>query len=73
MLEKRTDKVGGVDNCGNKYASLEDLWKQELNDNNMIVGPDGTFFGGKEVWYKDSVNFYDNQPATLNGVLGGYA
>ena len=28
--------------------------------------------GNKQSWYKGSVDYWDSQPATIDGVLGGY-
>lgn len=50
----------GEDTAGATYASVADLWK-ELGTS-----------AGREGWYAKGTSYWENQEATINGVLGGY-
>jgi protein N-terminal methyltransferase len=48
----------GEDSEGRAYASIDDMWKEELRDG---------------LWYKKAHEWYeDNCPSTVDGVLGGF-
>eukprot|EP00123_Amoebidium_parasiticum_P012266 comp21232_c1_seq1/m.28915 comp21232_c1_seq1/g.28915 ORF comp21232_c1_seq1/g.28915 comp21232_c1_seq1/m.28915 type:complete len:246 (-) comp21232_c1_seq1:302-1039(-) len=47
------------------YSTLEELWQKELKDVDES--------SGKKIWYKKAEDYWQNVPATVNGVLGGYA
>lgn len=52
------------------------MWKIELNPE---IAKDYTHpslgmktIGTKQDWYEGSLNYWNQQPATVDGVLGGY-
>lgn len=46
------------------------MWNTELNPNMKTDQPKKV--GSKNQWYKGSVEYWDAQPTTVDGVLGGY-
>ena len=59
-LKELSKKQSGYDEEGNEYDNIADMWEQQLK-------------GDKDKnWYKKSVGYWDGQPATADGVLGGY-
>ena len=73
------------DNC---YNTIEDLWRSHVGrdggatGSESTTGPAGTHpgkkkFNGdricdKDSWYSHGNKYWDNQPATIDGVCGGY-
>lgn len=51
----------GSDGHGNKYRSLRDFWHRELGD-----------VRARESWYAKSASYWEAQPASIEGVLGGF-
>lgn len=51
----------GEDTEGANYATVDDLWRREL----------GTT-AGREGWYAKATTHWEQQEASINGVLGGY-
>mmetsp|Transcript_7721 Transcript_7721/g.16654 ORF Transcript_7721/g.16654 Transcript_7721/m.16654 type:complete len:257 (-) Transcript_7721:416-1186(-) len=51
----------GTDHDGRNFESPNELWQQEQDH-------DGTH----KTWYQKAVNYWDQQEASYNGVLGGY-
>ena len=52
------------------------MWDLELNPSfkeikKALTGNDSTI-GTIENWYKGSLEYWESQPATIDGVLGGY-
>mmetsp|Transcript_3782 Transcript_3782/g.6457 ORF Transcript_3782/g.6457 Transcript_3782/m.6457 type:complete len:140 (+) Transcript_3782:13-432(+) len=72
-------RISAFDSEGNEYSTVNDLWNRELdplmielekkNSQNQV---EGERIGNKENWYKKQVEYWDAQPATIDGVLGGY-
>lgn len=66
----------GEDLQGNTYDSLEQMWKSHIEatpqTNKIATRSSGIVDKSKEQWYKVAVDFWNRQPATVDGVLGGY-
>eukprot|EP00347_Sterkiella_histriomuscorum_P023272 403335282 len=66
----------GEDTFGNQYGSIDEMWKRELkpdpvelqNEELKIEGR----VGDQDSWYKKQVEYWNQQEATVDGVLGGY-
>ena len=58
-----TFELPGIDSDGKSYKSLQDMWAHELKEKNE---------SGKELWYSKAVEYWEKQPATVDGVLGGF-
>ena len=53
-------KEKGKDSYGNKYTSLEDMWKQELEPKaSEKVREEKKLVGSKEDWYKKSNDYWN--------------
>ena len=66
----------GSNSDGTKYQSPEQMWDLELNPSlkeikQALTGNANTI-GTEETWYKGSLSYWESQPATIDGVLGGY-
>jgi protein N-terminal methyltransferase len=61
MEMRKSGKVenSGVDSDGNKYKSMDAMWKRALES-------------GKGEWYDHGARYWDGVEATVNGVLGGF-
>ena len=65
----RTQKVrvaaiaGGEDSEGGTYGSTDEMWKTELNK----ADPKS-----EEGWYGKGVAYWQDVPASVDGVLGGF-
>ena len=46
----------GIDSNGNSFKSINDFWKNRAD----------------KQWYKKQEKYWDDQPTTVEGVLGGY-
>eukprot|EP01060_Flectonema_neradi_P035294 TRINITY_DN6456_c4_g1_i2.p1 TRINITY_DN6456_c4_g1~~TRINITY_DN6456_c4_g1_i2.p1 ORF type:complete len:262 (+),score=48.99 TRINITY_DN6456_c4_g1_i2:48-788(+) len=55
--------LAGSDTEGKNYGSLQEMWDSELSEKDS---------DGKELWYKKAVEYWKKQPATVDGVLGGF-
>jgi hypothetical protein len=55
-------RKSGRSNTGKLYRSIEDFWKSEVSDSTSKWHE-----AGREYWESDKV------PATIDGVLGGFA
>ena len=72
-------KATGQDSLGNKYASIELMWQSETDPKYIELvkqmneeEKNKPRVGSKEQWYKGAVEYWDQQDATYDGVLGGY-
>jgi len=75
-------KVKGYDpDTGEEYVSLDQMWEKELTPDlakrraawRRHLGQEFTpAIGTRLEWYNGSVNYWNQQPATVDGVLGGY-
>jgi len=54
-----TMKEQGEDSEGNAFKSIDEMWTEQLKE-------------GHDSWYKRAQDYWDNQEASVNGVLGGY-
>ena len=84
MITKSLGKIGAVkakgeDQEGNKYTSIGQMWDDQLNPEYIKMVQEMSAeeknkqrVGNKENWYQGSVEYWDKQPATNDGVLGGY-
>ena len=60
------------------YSTVEQMWELELNPDlqhvkKALTGNEtATTIGTKNDWYEGSVKYWNQQPATIDGVLGGY-
>ena len=53
------------------------MWKKELEPNfaqlqKEVIGEIKSTIGIKEDWYNGSLNYWNQQPTTVDGVCGGY-
>ena len=65
----------GEDGRGVKYRSVDQMWKIELDPEiaKDYKHPSGLKpIGTKQDWYTGSLQYWNEQPATVDGVLGGY-
>lgn len=67
----------GEDDGGARYESSDTMWKIELDPevkklHEELTGTKIKTVGTKEDWYNGSVKYWNEQPATVDGVLGGY-
>ena len=61
-----------------KYDSVNEMWESEFGEqpeengqaNNKNVK--GSRIGSEKNWYEGSRDYWDNKPATVEGVLEGY-
>eukprot|EP01065_Artemidia_motanka_P025975 TRINITY_DN30912_c0_g1_i1.p1 TRINITY_DN30912_c0_g1~~TRINITY_DN30912_c0_g1_i1.p1 ORF type:complete len:256 (+),score=93.44 TRINITY_DN30912_c0_g1_i1:75-842(+) len=53
----------GSDTEGKKYENVDAMWKHELS---------GKSSDGKLEWYSKAVEYWEKQPPTVDGVLGGF-
>lgn len=68
------------DTLGNEYSSINDFWRKELdteyieNEKSKNGGEEDDLkrIGGKDQWYDKQKTYWDGQPTTIDGVLGGY-
>ena len=66
------------DSEGNEYSSIQDMWIKELDPNwkqmeiDQNVQIEGERVGGIKEWYDKQKKYWDEQPTTVDGVLGGY-
>ena len=73
-------KAAGEDTEGNRFSSIQQMWDDQINPEyiSMIKGmgseeeKEKPRVGNKENWYAGSVEYWNNQPATVDSVLGGY-
>ena len=72
-------KLNLCDSYDNEYTSIEDMWRQELDPVYVEMekaDPNSTVkvgrVGDKVNWYKVGTEYWDKQPATIDGVCGGY-
>ena len=84
MISKSLGKVSklkgikGENSDGTKYASVDQMWNLEFNPEfkcikEVLTGDkNATTIGTKDDWYRGSVQYWNQQPATVDGVLGGY-
>ncbi len=59
MLSNLNQK--GEDGRGIKYNSIDEMWALTEKGSGL-----------KQEWYKGSLQYWNEQPATVDGVLGGY-
>ena len=52
------------------YQSINDLWEKELNP--QKEGDTIQREGSRDKWYEKQKKYWDGQPTTIDGVLGGY-
>ena len=71
--------AGEDDTTGVKYNSIEQMWQSELDPayieamKQMKTTEESKEpIGSKDKWYKGSTKYWDEQPVTIDGVLGGY-
>ena len=66
------------DHIGNKYESVEDMWKRELHPDGCIADEMNTNgecntklqrIGGRDNWYSKTHAYYETVPATIDGVV----
>ena len=74
---KESANAPGDDGNGQHYDTVEQMWQYELNPDvaemtNKLKGGGLTAVSTKQDWYKGSVKYWNEQPATNNGVLGGF-
>lgn len=83
MISKSLGKVlkgiKGENNAdGTTYSTVEQMWELELNPDlkeikKVLTGNQtASTVGTKDDWYKGSVKYWNEQPTTVDGVLGGY-
>ena len=71
------------DSYENEYKTINDLWRKELDPVYIKLekeDPKGTNgepvkgyrIGSHQNWYKKGEEYWDKQPTTVDGVLGGY-
>ena len=81
ISEHCSKKLHAEDNRGNIYTSINDMWQTELDgdsinsekgDPEKVKNVKGERIGGKQQWYEKQKTFWDGQPTTIDGVLGGY-
>ena len=58
----------GFDTLGQQYTSIDDMWKVELEGQKSEMTHK---IGGKDNWYTYGAKYWENVPATVDGVLGG--
>lgn len=72
--------TSGEDETGAKYSSIEQMWQSELDPAYIEAMKQVQAqkeeskepIGSKDKWYKGSTKYWDEQPVTIDGVLGGY-
>lgn len=65
----------GEDLQGNSYESLEQMWKTQITaplKSKVTTRRSTSGTATKQSWYKVAVDYWDRQPATVDGVLGGF-
>ena len=71
------------DSLDNEFSSIEEMWKRELDEETVLrekLNPKefpgdlliGHRIGSKKAWYRLGEEYWDEQEATVDGVLGGY-
>ena len=77
QVQKDSANAPGDDGVNIEYESVEQMWQYELDPEfaeitKTLKKSDHQPIGTKDDWYAGSVKYWDKQPATNNGVLGGY-
>ncbi|KAF8412770.1 hypothetical protein HHK36_000740 [Tetracentron sinense] len=54
-------EAGGSDNDGREFKNAEEMWREEIGDDQK-----------KKEWYRNGVGYWEGVEASLDGVLGGY-
>ncbi|XP_068656637.1 alpha N-terminal protein methyltransferase 1 [Aristolochia californica] len=57
-------EVSGSDSDGREFRTVEELWKEEIGDENEAEKRKG--------WYRKGVGYWEGIEASVDGVLGGY-
>eukprot|EP01137_Pigoraptor_chileana_P008738 Opistho-2@55998 len=73
--------IAGTDTEGHEYTSVEDMWKKELEDvseADRSVSAEGDGVTGvtsykNARWYTAAAGYWESVPATVQGMLGGFA
>ena len=65
----RCQEKGEDSETGESYSSIEQMWKKELDPQSEVKG---NKIGTKKEWYAGSIKYWNDQPATVDGVLGGF-
>lgn len=67
-------ELKGDDSEGVTYGNLQDFWKQELGSTPSAddTSAPSAHPGKRQQWYKEGLKYWDEAPATVNGVLGGF-
>ena len=71
--------INAEDTDGNKYSSVEDMYRKELDptwvamekDMGAMIEGEGRV-GNRDNWYSKQKTYWDGQPTTIDGVLNGY-
>jgi len=62
----------GTDSEGKEYNDVNELWKQQFEDENENGGEETKPGSKKLAWYQKGAEYWMSQDASVDGVLGGF-